>query len=60
MEVINPVGRSVADEMQADYSLSSERCKCENISIYAQGRVNVNNNHCACTNGTVEIRVNAG
>lgn len=58
MEVINPVGRSVADEMQADYSLAS--CKCETGSIYAQGRVNVNNNHCACTNGTVEIRVNAG
>lgn len=61
MEVINPVGRSVADEMQADYSLSA-RCKCNTNALYAVGKNNANDNHCACSDGygTVGTRVNAG
>lgn len=57
MEVINPVGRSVADEMQADYSLAS--CKCSGTAMYAVGK---NNSICACSDGygTVGTRVNAG
>lgn len=57
MEVINPIGRSVADEMQADYSLAS--CRCSTVALNAVGK---NNSICACSDGygTVGTRVEAG
>lgn len=62
MEVINPIGRSVADEMQADYSLKSVRCKCSTGALYAVGVNNSGDNHCACSDGygTIGTRVYAG
>lgn len=61
MEVINPVGRSVADDMQADYFLSV-RCKCNTNAMYAVGKNNDGDNNCACSDGygTVGTRVYAG
>lgn len=60
MEVINPIGRSVADEMQADYSLAS--CRCSTAALNAVGKNNAGDNHCACSDGygTVGTRVNVG